>query len=129
LAALGADRMSARDKAVFKRLAEYRQATERSRELSSIGVTEDVYNSKEFKEFQSMFDPKTPIAKVYETYAKTQPKKDIKPMGSIKTTSSTDNGVKEYYSPEEARKFTKKDYDANPALFKAVCNSMPKWKK
>lgn len=128
LEALGA-RMSKRDQATFKLLAEHLQNAKTTRELTDIGVTEDIYNSAEFKEFRKMFDPKTPIKKVYETYEKTLPKKDIKPMGSMKTTESTDNGVKDYYSPEEARKFTRKQLDENPALFKAVCDSMPKWGK
>lgn len=127
LAALGADKMSARDKAVFKRLAEHRQKADMSRELSSLGVTEDVYNSEEFKEFKSMFDPKTPIAKVYETYAKTLPKKEFKNPGSMKTTTSGDSGVKDFYTYEESLKFTKKDFDKNPALYEAVCKSMHKW--
>ena len=35
--------------------------------------------------------------------------------------------VKDFYSREEALKFTKEDSDKNPELFNAVCNSMPKW--
>ena len=129
LAAVGVANMTERDKAVFKALAEYRQNAERSRELSEHGVTEDVYNSKEFKAFASKFNSNTPIKDVYDIYAKTLPKKDIKPMGSMKNSTSADNGVKDFYSIEEARRFTKADFDKNPALFKAVCNSMPKWKK
>ena len=129
LAALGASNMTARDKVLFKALAEHRQNAERSRDLSSIGVTEDVYNSQEFKDFASMFDPNTPIKKVYETYAKTLPKKDIKPMGSMKNNTSEDSTVKDYYSYEEAMKFTKKDFDNNPLLYKRVQESMQKWTK
>ena len=129
LAALGANGMTAREKAVFKILAEHRQSAERSKELSQIGVTEDVYNSQEFKDFAGKFTSKTPIKDIYEIYAKTQPKKEIRTMGSMKSNTGADKGVKEFYTPEEARQFTKKDYDKNPALFKAVCNSMPKWKK
>jgi hypothetical protein len=57
-----------------------------------------------------------------------QPKKDIRTMGSLKTNAQQDNGVKEFYSLEEARKFTKEDFDKNPELFKAVEKSMLKWK-
>ena len=128
LEALGA-KMTKREQATFKTLAEHMQNAETKRELASIGVTEDVYNSAEFQEFKKMFTRDTPIAKVYETYAKTQPKKEIRTMGSMQTTDSKDNGIKDYYSPEEARKFTKKDFDDNPALFDAVVKSMPKWKK
>jgi hypothetical protein len=129
LADLGVDKMTAREKAVFKALADYRQNTEHNRELSKIGVAEDVYTSKEFKDFASKFNPRTPIRDIYDIYAKTQPKKDIKPMGSMKNSDSADSGVKDFYTPEEARRFTKKDYDKNPALFAAVEKSMLKWKR
>lgn len=126
---LGAANMSAREKAVFKVLEKHMRNAETSRELSSIGVTEDVYNSADFKEFRKMFNPDVPIKKVYEQYTKNQPKKEIRTMGSMKTTESTDNGIKDYYSPEEARKFTRKQLDENPALFEAISKSMSKWKK
>ena len=38
-----------------------------------------------------------------------------------------DNGVKEFYTYDEAIKFTKADFDKNPELYKAVENSMSKW--
>jgi hypothetical protein len=75
LAEIGAANMTAREKAIFRVLAEHRQNTETSRELEKIGVTEDVYNSAEFQDFKKMFTKDTPIAKIYETYAKTQPTK------------------------------------------------------
>ena len=126
---LGVANMTPREKAVFKTLAEHRQQAERGRELSKIGVTEDVYNSKEFADFASKFAPSTPVRDIYDIYAKTQPKKEIKTMGSMKNSNSGDNGVKDFYTPEEARRFTKKDYDNNPALFAAVEKSMLKWKR
>jgi hypothetical protein len=129
LAKLGVENMTARDKAVFKTLAEYRQSEERGRELSQIGVTKDVYNSKEFTDFASKFNPNTPIRDIYDIYAKTQPRKEIQTMGSMKSSNSGDSGVKEFYTVEEARRFTKADYDKNPALFAAVQRSMTKWKR
>ena len=128
LAKIGAAHMTAREKAVFKTLAEHRQATERGMELAKIGVTEDIYNSKEFTDFASQFTANVPITKVYEIYRSAQPKKNIKPMGSMKSTAPEDNGVKDFYTYEEASKFTKKDFDENPALYKKVVESMPKWK-
>ena len=80
LADIGVENMTAREKAVFKALAEHRQTAERARELSSIGVTEDVYNSEDFKSFASKFNPTTPVKDVYEIYQKTQPKKEYKTM-------------------------------------------------
>ena len=127
LAAMGAANMTARDKAVFKALAEYRQNTERGNELAKIGVTEDVYNSKEFREFASKFNSNTPIQDVYDIYAKTLPKKEIRAPGSMKNEHS-ESGVKEYYSPEEAKKFSQAEINNNPALFAAIERSMQKWK-
>ncbi len=127
LAELGAGKMTAREKAVFKVLAEHRQNTERGNELAKIGVTEDVYNSQAFKDFQGKFNPNTPIGDIYDIYRKTQPQKQIKTMGSMKNSTSDDGTVKDFYTRDEALQFTKKDFDKNPALFKAVEASMLKW--
>jgi hypothetical protein len=127
LAALGADNMTAREKAYFKVLAEHRQNTERQSELAKIGVTEEVYNSKEFQDFAKQFNSTTPIADIFSIYNKTQPKKEIKTMGSMKNSATNDSVVKDFYTRDEALKFTKKDFDKNPALFKAVQASMLKW--
>lgn len=127
LADLGIENMTAREKAVFKALADHRQSTERQQELSKIGVTEDVYDSKEFKDFASKFSATTPVRDIYDIYAKTLPKKDIQTMGSMKNSTSDDGTVKDFYTRDEALKFTKADFDKNPALYKAVRDSMTKW--
>lgn len=126
---LGVENMTAREKAVFRVLAEHRKAAEKANKLAAIGVDKEVYNSTEFVEFQKMFAADTPIEKVYETFAKLQPKKEIQTMGSVKNTTTDQNAVKDYYSYEESLKFTKKDFDKNPELFKAVERSMRKWGK
>ena len=127
LANIGLENMDARERAVFSRLAEYRQNTEVGRSLEKIGVTKDVYTSKEFKDFAKKFSSTIPVTEIYEIYQKTQPKKEIRSMGSMKSGSHADTGVKEFYTREEALKFTKQDFDKNPELFKAVQNSMYKW--
>ena len=127
LASLGIENMSAKEKAVFKRLAEYRQSTEKGRELAKIGVTEDVYNSKEFKDFASKFSSNTSVKEIYEIYNKMQPRKEVHTMGSMKNNTSDNGTVKDFYTRDEALKFTKKDFDKNPALFKAVEQSMLRW--
>lgn len=127
LAAIGVAKMTDREKAVFKTLAEYRQSAERGRELSKIGVTEDIYSSPEFKSFAGKFNSNTPITDIYDIYRQTLPKKEIKSMGSMKNSSSADSGVKEFYTRDEALRFTKADFDKNPELFKAVERSMLKW--
>jgi hypothetical protein len=121
--------LTAREAATFKILAEHRQATERAKELEKIGITESVYNSKEFKDFCGKFNSKTPIEDIYDIYTKTQPKKEIHTMGSMKNTNSGDNGVKEFYTPEEARTFTAEDLKKNPAIKQAIRNSMIRWVK
>ena len=127
LADLGYDNMNAREKAIFKELAEYHKTAEQSKELSKLGVSEDVYTSKEFKDFASQFNSNTPITKIYEIYNKMQPRKEVRTAGSMKNATQTDTGVKDFYSYDEAMKFTKADFDKNPALFKAVEQSMTKW--
>jgi hypothetical protein len=128
LTEIGANNMTAREKALFKVLAEHRIGAEASQELSKLGVTEDVYGSKEFKDFQSKFNSNTPIKDIYDIYTKTQPQKQIQTPGSMKNTATDHGKVKEYYSYEEASKFTKADFDKNPDLFRAVEASMQKWK-
>jgi len=127
LASLGVDKMNAREKALFKELAEYRQNAERGKELLKIGVTEDVYGSKEFRDFAAKFSSSTPITEVFDIYSKMQPKKEIRTMGSMKSGAAADKGVKDFYTRDEALQFTKKDFDNNPELFKAVEKSMLKW--
>lgn len=46
-------------------------------------------------------------------------------MGSMKHTMAAEE--KEFYSCEEAKKFTKGDFDRNPRLFEAVVRSMEAW--
>ena len=128
LTAIGYANMNAKEKAVFKALAEHRVNAERGMELAKLGVTEDVYNGQEFKDFAAQFNASTPIAKIYDIYAKTKPKKEHQTMGSMKSTGTSDNGVKDFYSYEEAKKFSKADFDKNPKLYDAVVKSMSKWK-
>ena len=129
LADLGVDNMTAREKVLFKTLADYRNNADRGRELHKIGVTEDIYESKEFKDFAGKFSPTTPVKDIYDIYAKTQPKKNIKPMGSMKNNTSEDGMVKDFYTPEEARSFSRKYLDEHPEVFKAIENSMLRWKR
>ncbi len=128
LAEIGVENMTSKEKAVFKALAEHRQKTERGKSLAEIGVTEDVYDSAEFRDFAAKFNANTPVTDIYDIYAKTQPKKEFKTAGSMKNTVSDNSGVKDYYSPEEARRFSQSEINSNPALVKAIENSMKHWK-
>lgn len=121
LANLGVENMTAREKALFKVLAEHRQNTERQNELSKIGVTDEVYNSQEFQDFARQFNSTTPIADIFNIYNKMQPKKDIKPMGSMKNTTTKE--VKDFYSAEEISRMSEDDL-RNPDVWNAVRRSM-----
>lgn len=125
---LGVENMSPREKALFVALTDHIKTTETSRKLSKIGVTEDVYNSAEFTEFTSKFNSNISIEEIYEIYNKQQPKKEFKTMGSIKNTTVDKQSVKDFYSVEEAKKFTVEDYNKTPGLFEAVQKSMRLWK-
>lgn len=127
LAKLGVENMNPRERAVFKTLANYRAETEKNRELEKIGVTEEVYGSREFRDFAAKFGSGTSITEIYEIFNKMQPKKEIKPMGSMRNSTSGEGTVKDFYTREEALKFTRKDLDKNPALMKAIEQSMLKW--
>lgn len=121
LAKVGAANMTPREKAVFTALAKHRQTQEHEQELTKLGVTKDVYDSKEFQDFRAMFSPSTPIQKVYETYAKTQPKKTYQTMGSMQQGQT--GGAKDYYTPEEIERLTEADLD-DPKVWEAVRRSM-----
>ncbi len=119
--------MSPREKATFEKLANYRQYEEARKELKSKGIGEDILDSKEYKEFTSKLNPNMSEIEKYDMYVKFQPK-EAEIIGSMSNKSATgDKGVKDFYTRDEALKFTKEDFDKNPALFKAVENSMLKW--
>ena len=48
-------------------------------------------------------------------------------MGSMKNSGEETAAVKEFYTRDEALKFTKKDFDKNPALNKEDEKSSYKW--
>ena len=127
LTKVGFANMTPRDKAIFKVLAEHRQNAERANELGRMGVTEDVYGSEEFKAFASKFNSNTSITDIYDIYSKSKPKKEYKTMGSMKNNTSEDGTIKDFYTRDEALKFSRKDLDKNPALYKAIEASMAKW--
>lgn len=121
LAKVGAANMNPREKALFATLAKHRQSQERASELTKLGVTADVYNSKEFQDFAAKFNPATPIADVYNIFAATRPKKEFTTMGSMKQGPAS--GVKDYYSPEEIAKLSDEELD-DPKVWEAVRRSM-----
>jgi hypothetical protein len=124
LANIGVDNMTPQEKLIFSRLAQERTRIEDTKELASIGVTEV---DDDFKEFAKKFSSDVSLKEKYEMYSKLNPKAKGTKMGSMKSNTMKDNGVKEFYTYDEAIKFTKADFDKNPELYKAVENSMSKW--
>jgi hypothetical protein len=118
----GVANMTAKEKALFRKLTDYVRVNEQSQELARIGVTEDVYNGDDFKSFAAKFNPNTPITDIYDIYAKTKPQKEHKSMGSMKHQGA-DSGVKDYYTPEEIERLTEEDLD-DPRVWDAVRKSM-----
>ena len=113
--------MSARDKALFSKLATYRQAIEQENEVRALGISKDEINSQEFKDFSSKLNPNLSLKEKYEMYSQIKPKKETKKIGSVK--SGMTSQVKDYYSPEEIERLTEEDLD-DPKVWEAVRKSM-----
>jgi hypothetical protein len=128
LAAKGWANMNQQERVIFNTLFDHINHEKQINELRSIGVKSDILDSKEFKDFASKFNTNTSIVDIYDLYSKSHKEsKTAEKMGSMKSTSTQDNGVKDFYSREEALKFTKEDLDKNPDLYKAIERSMQKW--
>lgn len=118
--------LSPREKLVYKTLAEKRKEIENVKALESIGVKRETIESDDFKNFTQKFNSNTSLTDIYEMYSKLQPKEDVQPIGSMKSSSLKDDEIKEYYSPEEFDKLTKEQLD-NPKIWEAVMKSRLKW--
>ena len=124
LAKLGDD-MTPQQKLIFMKLAESRQEQEDLKELASIGVGKEVLDN-EYKEFVSKLNPSLSTKQKYEMYKQFKPQPKFEQIGSMKSNNSKE-AIKDFYTYEESLQFTKADFDKNPRLYEAVCNSMTKW--
>ena len=124
LSDIGFDNMTPSDKHIFLKLKQEADRITNENELRSIGVTE---LPDGFNEFAEKLNPSLSLKEKYEMYTKLNPKKKGEPMGSMKGNTVKDSGVKERYTRDEALQFTREDFDKNPALFKAVEESMRYW--
>lgn len=116
---------TARENLIFLKLAEYRKVEGNRKELASIGVKDDVIESKDFKDFASQFNSNTPITKVYALYTKTLDKPPVEKIGSLKNGDGKEE--KTFYTPDEVDKLTREQL-RDPNIFKRVRESMTKWK-
>ena len=124
LAAKGYDNLNVKEKAIFNTLAEKLTNETKRKELAQNGIKTDILDSKDFKEFSAKFNPKTSVVEIYNLYSKTtQPKEEVKPIGSMATTEV--NKVKDFYTMDEINALSSKDYD-DPAVMQAVEKSLAK---
>lgn len=120
-------KISERDKFLFIELGNYLTNQKSKKELASIGITDKDLNDNDYIEFKKNLNPSMSEKDKYEMYTKYRPKPKVEPIGSMKGTVSKETAVKDFYTREEALQFTRKDFDKNPELFKAIEKSMLKW--
>lgn len=127
IASIPFEKRTIREKTIFNEVCKELVFKKSEVELEKKGIDPKVIYQDDFKDFASKFSPTTSILEIHEMYSKlNNVVEKPKSTGSVKTIQ-TDNAVKEFYTPEEARKFTMKDLD-NPRLMKALEYSMTKWK-
>lgn len=124
------DKMTVRERTIFDTLCEELTNLKDIDELKAKGYKTDILETKEFNEFRNQFNYKTPISKIYEMYNKIngQTVKQPASPGSAKT-NNLNGELKDYYTPEEARKFTEEDLERNPKLMAVLEKSMQSWGK
>ena len=118
-------KMTNKDALVIKGLDNEVKTRKRLAELSALGVSEEVYNSKEFKDFESKFAKETPIGDIYEIYNTTKKaEKHIQNPGSMKSIPSEEK--KDFITESEYDRMTDEEIEKNLDL---IHKSMPKWYK
>ena len=121
LADKGLDKMTAREKLVFTKLATERQRQESIKELAQIGVRPEALENSEYKEFANNLNPSLSTKEKYEMYLKFKPKAKVETIGSMK--SGQKDKVKDYYSEDEISRMTLDDLN-DPRVWEAVRKSM-----
>ena len=115
--------ISNREKLVVQGLISEMESRERLSNLKKLGVKEEVYNSKEFRDFEKKFAKDTPISDVYDLYkAKTKPTKVVENPGSMKSVPTKEK--KKYITEAEYDRMTDKEIEENLDLIR---ESMSKW--
>lgn len=127
LANKGFDNMTIKEKIIFKKLATERKKQEDLKELAKEGISIEAIQDNDYQEFAKNLNPNMSEKDKYEMYKKYKPKKEVKPIGSMKGDNSKDTGLKDFYSFEEASKFTKADFMKNPKLLDIIQASASKW--
>lgn len=118
---------SARENAEFFKLGEYLTNKLKEKELETNGIDVSILLNKEFKEFANKFNSNMKVSEIYEMWEKINGNTPKKPVSTGSSRSTTpENQLKEYYTPDEVDKLSSKDLD-NPTIFKRVRESMKRW--
>ena len=121
LASIGVEKMTQKDKVLFRKLASYRAEKEQEIELRSTGISKEEIESEAFKEFTSKLNPNLSLKEKYDMYSQMKPKKEYKQIGSVKSGMASQ--VKDSYTAEEIARMTDEELDA-PGVWEAVRRSM-----
>lgn len=128
---IGYEKMTDRDKVIYKKLAEAKKTEDDKKAIRSLGINEDILNDKEFKDFEKEFDipANMPFTKKYQLFQKIQNKnKDTSNVGRPGSMKNNDSKVeKDTFTPEEVDMLRPEDYD-DPKIMAKVRRSMSSWK-
>ena len=135
IASIPKDQRTIHDNVVFESLA--REITEQrnKNELIEKGYDLAILEDDKFKDFRNKLNYNTSITDAVEMYnllskgrsVEDKPK-PVKPASAGSTKSNvTQSQLKDFYTYEEAMRFSKADFDKNPELYKRVQDSMTKW--
>ena len=129
IAAIPEKQRSVRDNIVFEDICKELVNMRDVEDFKTKGYDTSILQDKDFSDFRKQFTIKKPVSEIYEMYQTIRGTKPVQPAspGSAKT-NTTNNEIKDYYTPEEVRQFTEEDLD-NPKLMEAIDRSMLKWGK
>lgn len=130
IASIPESKRSIREQTIFNEVCRELVNLNDIESLKEKGYDTEILNNKDFSSFREQFNLNTPVSKIFEMYQSINGTKPVQPKspGSAKTNNSN-NEIKDYYTPEEARRFTEEDLDKNPKLYEAIEKSMLQWGK
>lgn len=123
-----------REQAMFNELAKYlsskKTEAKRNLEIEENGLDRELLEKEDFKEYMGKFKEDTPLKFIYDSYSQMHKKEKPFTTGSLQGTNvENKNMVKDFYTYEESKQFTREDFDKNPALWKAIQDSATQWGK
>ena len=134
IASIPRDKRSARENAMFNALCEKLVSNKQENELKNNGIGLEILSDKQFNSFRSKLNSDVSILEAVDMFnrlkqTEQENKKEIPASpGSAKSKGTTaDNVVKEFYTFEEAKQFSRDELNKRPKLFEAIKRSMPKW--